>query len=121
MIDESILKTFPNLTCSNAFKTSEEDDHYNCIAWAAERGPDEKEFWWPDPDEEVFQLLGYTWPSCVSRENTIESFIAAFETLGYEPCEHGDRESGWQKVVIYATDEGPQHMARQLADGRWTR
>lgn len=62
MIDERILQIFPNLTYSNASKTSEIDENYNCIAWAAERGPDEKEFWWPDPDKETFDILGYTWP-----------------------------------------------------------
>ena len=117
---EELLRDFPNLTRSNSFKTSGIDYDYNCIAWAAERGPNEKESWWPIPDEEEFEGSGYTWPLGVSREESVESFIEAFQTLGYEPCENGEREPGWQKVVIYANDEGPQHMARQLEDGRWT-
>ena len=117
---ERILQDFPNLTRSNSSKTSGIDWDYNCIAWAAERGPDEGECWWPIPDEEGFRNSGYTWPSGVDREENVESFIAAFQTLGYEVCENGEREPGWQKVVIYANANGPTHMARQLEDGRWT-
>jgi hypothetical protein len=29
-------------------------------------------------------------------------------------------EFGWEKVAIYATDEGPAHAARQLENSRWT-
>jgi hypothetical protein len=101
---------FPNL---HAFvETSPATPKYNCIAWAAE---DTENFWWPKPDP------GYYWPPTVLREVEIGRFIEAFRTCGYEPCDNGDREAGWQKVVIYAQSDGtPTHMARQLEDGRWT-
>ena len=40
--------------------------------------------------------------------------------MGYEPCERGDLEPGFEKVAIFADDEGPTHAARQLDNGRWT-
>ena len=120
-MDDEFWQLFPNATRSNSSKTSEKDGNYNCIAWAAERGPDEQEWWWPDPDEKKFEFLGYTWPPNVSREVNVESFIEAFQALGYGPCSDGSRESGWQKVVVYVdADNIPTHMARQLPDGRWT-
>ena len=105
---------FPNLTNSTFWPTSDEHPYYNCIAWAAERGPDEQEWWWPEGD-------GATWPPNVHRKLSLSSFIQAFGTLGYELCLDGVREAGWQKVVIYLSSDGtPTHMARQLSDGQWT-
>lgn len=101
---------FPGLRGGGYRVTSPKTPNYNCIAWAASQ---EDRWWWPD--EAAY------WPSNVPRIATIEAFVAAFGTLGYEPC--GDRgiEPGYEKVVIYAKDQGmPTHAARQLPDGRWT-
>ncbi len=44
----------------------------------------------------------------------------AFELVGFEQCESPDHEPGFEKVAIYADDDGaPTHAARQLEDGRW--
>jgi len=40
--------------------------------------------------------------------------------VGYSPCSDGSPEAGWEKVALYATDEGPTHAARQMPNGRWT-
>jgi len=38
-----------------------------------------------------------------------------------QPCESGDLEQGFEKLVIYAgTGMVPTHMARQLSSGTWT-
>jgi len=101
---------FPNLCTYQT--TSPATIIYNCIAWAAE---DTQRFWWPDPS------LAYYWPPSVPREETIIRFIEAFRALGYNPCDDGSLESGWQKVVIYADSlRKPKHMARQLSNGFWT-
>ncbi len=51
-------------------------------------------------------------------EETVEGFILAFQTLGFEVCDNGDQERGWHKIAIYASTEGaPTHMARQLGNG----
>src|SRR5262249_26347171 len=84
----------------------------NCIAWAA---GEHDRWWWPDPQ------MDYYWPDGVPREQTVEAFIEAYRTIGYEVCLDGVREAGFQKIVIYAKNNGePTHAARQLPDGTWT-
>jgi hypothetical protein len=82
---------------------------YNCIAFAAE---DDTRWWWPADDT--------YWPSNVPKEETLESFIKAFEMLGYAPCENGELEPNYKKVAIYTDKQNtPTHMARQLPSGSW--
>ena len=101
---------FENL--QEAFQvTSWPTDAYNCIAWAA---GDQYYWWWPDPDGEFY------WPPGVDRVATVAAFIAAFQTLGYEPCDSPDLEPGFEKVAIYAVGDSTKHMARQLSSGTWT-
>ena len=90
-------------------ETSPADTTYNCIAWAA---GDSANWWWP-------QL--YYWPPGMSKETTVEAFIAAYGTVGYEPCEDETLEEGFEKVAIYVNVLGrPTHAALQLPDGNWT-
>lgn len=90
--------------------TSQQDTRYNCIAWAANR---DDYWWWPDPN--VY------WPPEAPMAETSSAFIIAFSTLGYEPCDNGALEEGFEKVSIYATSQDVvTHMARQLPNGRWT-
>jgi hypothetical protein len=103
---------FPGLRVMGYTQTSEPTIRYNCIAWAAR---DETRWWWPDPWGE-----GY-WPADVERVETLEAFVEAYRTLGYEPCGTAAREDGFEKVAIFTDREGlPQHAARQLENGRWT-
>jgi len=107
-IRAEIQTGFPNL--ADTFRvTSEETDHYNCIAWAAE---DTSHWWWP--------LYPSYWPNRAPREVTLDAFISAFASLGYTPCVDGSLENGKEKVVIYLRQGVPTHMARQLASGTWT-
>jgi hypothetical protein len=100
---------FPSLS-HRARITSPEDDCYNCIAWAAN---DTDHWWWPLP--------GAYWPPDVPVDNTVDAFVAAFATLGYEPCVDGELEAGMEKVALYVDIAGlPTHMARQLPSGVWT-
>lgn len=103
-----IQRTFPNLRTGPYKVTSEATDTYNCIAWAA---GDTDNWWWPSPFD--------FWP-VEPREATKDGFIAAFQTRGYEPCADSIWENGFEKVALYFNSAGPQHMARQLADGKWT-
>lgn len=94
---------------SGIIVTSPEDTHYNCIAWAAE---DTQRFWWP---------RGGYWPAGIARLETIASFIAAYASLRYQVCDSDECENDFQKIAIFAKSDGtPTHVARQLADGRWT-
>jgi hypothetical protein len=106
--DAVIRAKFPKLQ-NDAYKiTREPTGDYNCIGWAA---GDSWNWWWPSPDD--------YWPDDVPRVNTIENFILAFRTLGYERCDNGNFESQYEKVALYAIADVPQHMARQLPSGMW--
>ena len=104
-----LLPHFPNLLQGSFEVTSPRSDSYNCVAWAA---GDTGRWWWPDED-------GF-WPGGVSRMYTLDSFKEAFETLGFEVCDSGDFEDGCGKIAIYTTDEGPTHVAKQIAGGDWS-
>lgn len=104
---------FPDLAGAAHDETSPQTKKYNCIAWAA--GESHRRWWPDDPD------LGFShWPISAPRETTLAAFVAAFESVGYKTCTSPDRERGFEKVVLYADALGPQHAARQLANGKWT-
>ncbi len=63
----------------------------------------------------------YYWVEGVTDELTMSAFIEAYQTLGYELCDNYQLESGFEKIAIYAIDDGePIHAARQLPTGKWT-
>jgi hypothetical protein len=108
-LDYRKILRFPNLERTEYEVTSEETVDYNCFAFAA---GEEECRWDPvDPD-------GY-WPDGVSRELTLDAFIQAYQTIGYESCENRDLEPGFQKIAIYTYNGQPQHAARQEEDGKW--
>ncbi len=103
---------FPGLSSFAYEITSESTPDYNCIAWAA--GVTEA-WWWPD------SMSQYYWPAGIARNESIDSFRAAFRTLGYSDCRLPDLEEGFEKIALYVNQEGvPTHAARQESDGRWT-
>ena len=110
------LAMFRSLDSSNHVRTSEATEKYNCIAWAAGHTD---EVWWPI----YYPTAPYTWPLGQQDNEDLDTFIAGFETIGYERCESPDFEEGYIKVAIY-TDLVlglPTHMARQLNDhSAWT-
>jgi hypothetical protein len=107
---ESLEREFLKLRDERYLVTSDSTDEYNCIAWAAN---DSERWWWPHPDA--------YWPIGIPRIETLDNFIRAFQTLGYEPCEDGALEAGYTKVAIYLNSQGrPTHMARQLPSDGWT-
>lgn len=104
---------FPNLHSADYRITSDATPRYNCIAWAA--GKDDN-WWWPPGG-----LQGYHWPTGVPADGSLDSFIQAFEQLGYRVCESDALEPGVEKVAIYVGPDGmPTHAARQLESGAWT-
>ncbi|MEH2440267.1 MAG: hypothetical protein V7K16_08220 [Nostoc sp.] len=76
-VREKIDRDYPNLIIYGYKLTSPDTIDYNCVAWAAE---DDETWWWPDIQEQFY------WPLSIPREETIEVFQQAFETLGYEVC-----------------------------------
>jgi hypothetical protein len=106
-------ETFPGLVRGGYVITSPRTKGYNCIAWAAGATGN---WWWPVPEaDETF------WPSGVARAETPAAFRDAFASLGYVECSGEDREPGFEKIALFANDQGvPLHAARQLPEGRWT-
>jgi len=86
-----VERDFPNLIVYGYKLTSPDTIDYNCIAWAAEY---DQAWWWPDAQNEEY------WPPDVPREETINAFRQAFQTLGYEVCEDDTLEPGFQVLLI---------------------
>jgi hypothetical protein len=71
---------FPRLGDEGCAETSPATPRYNCLAWAAGQTD---HWWWPDA------FGAYYWPEGAPRAETIDGFVFAFETLGYERCGDG--------------------------------
>ena len=109
---DELRTLFPALS-RDAVETSPQDDSYNCVAWA---GGDTERSWWPAS----FPTHGTHWPIPATDE-TVEGFVEAFRALGYEACDDGSLEKGFEKVALYVDAEGqPTHLVRQLSSGKWT-
>ena len=106
-----IETAFPRLSDSDYEITSPHDRTYNCVAWAAGRTDT---WWWPDPMGQDY------WPSGIAREESVDSFVAAFESLGYARCEGEEPEADSEKIALFAKAGTPTHAARQLRSGLWT-
>jgi len=109
-------RDFPNLNDESCKITSPVMRRYNCVAWAMD---EDFRWWWPDP-----MGVGY-WPSLVPREVTIEAFVEAFASLGYEICASSLLEAEADKIAIFGRKDYtgflvPTHAARQLESGEWT-
>jgi hypothetical protein len=103
---------FPGLRGTGWHISSNADAVYNCIAWAAN---DTTAWWWPSGPGKTF------WPDGVRHEVTLEAFREAFATLNYAVCAGEELEPGFEKVALFADEDGtPTHAARQLPNGRWT-
>jgi len=102
---------FPNLNPSDFEIKSPSTPSYNCIGWAAGK----MEWWEPDLDHT------YYWPPAVTREYTMSAYVAAFRSVGYQPCGTSVLEVGSEKIALYADSDGtPTHAARRLQTGEWT-
>lgn len=112
--DIEIERKFPDIFRLSYQITSPVNPYYNCIAWAAN---DETKWWWPDSSFQAY------WPASVPRVCTMEAFILAYQTIGYEQCENIDPEVSFEKIAIFADSNGvPTHAARGLINQRgvWT-
>ena len=87
--------------------TSEQDNSYNCIAWAAGYNDD----WWSH--DEDYYWLG-------ERGAGIRNLIGVFGAMGYVECDSDAPEDGYAKVALYAKGGDWTHAARQLENGTWT-
>ncbi len=108
---ENIKQIFPKLIDTQFQITSEKSKEYNCIAWAVGEG----NRWW-----EPTTFGKHYWPDGVSREYTVDAYIAAYKTIGFIPCSDPKWEVGFEKVALYAKGRFPTHASRQVENGNWT-
>ena len=109
-----IESAFPRLKHSRWRVKSPYDRTYKCIAWAACRT---NSIWWPLGS--ASPPKGLYWPPGIPHDTKVDTFVKAFERLGYRRCDSDDFEFGFQKVAIYACDaDTTTHMARQQFFGK---
>lgn len=117
---------YPQLR-SHGYKVSSEttDDKpvkYNCVAFAA--GGDTK-FWWEPStfNSKPVKRPGRFWPDGIDTDDSIETYVKVFESLGYSVCKNEIRDCIkvdllYEKVIIYGYPERAfSHVAYQLYFG----
>jgi hypothetical protein len=101
-------RDFPRLTEQNHRPTSPATPDYNCIAWSV----GDTDHWWQP---------GVYWPvGTPPGDYGIAVLEGTLVALGFESCEDGDLEAGYEKVALYGAPSLYTHAARQLPDGKWT-
>jgi hypothetical protein len=105
------LALFPDLLKDGYSRTSPPTVQYNCIAWALK---DDEKWWEPD------QLGWFYWPEACERSYHLRSFLKMLSINGYIKCDDPTHEAGFEKLAIYTDGNQFKHIARQLADGKWT-
>ena len=100
---------YPHLASEGYSLESDATNAYNCVAWAAGNNTQ----WW-EP------RAGYYWPPGVPKKFTVAALMRLFEQFGYQICDNGQLEDGYDKVAIYALRRKAKHVARQLPNGKWT-
>ena len=95
----------------------DDDIGYNSIAHAA----DDNTNWWECYPSGPINIPGYYWPPTARHGYELDALVSAFETLGYAVCDGPELEPGFEKVAVYANEQGEwRHAAKQLPDGRWS-
>ncbi len=104
---------FPDLQNLGYTITSPQTNTYNCIAWAAK---DDTHWWQPDP---FFQFY---WPPSAPRIPTVEAYIVAYQSVGFQQCSDSENEDGFEKITIFTDRNGaPTHASREIPDrNTWT-
>jgi hypothetical protein len=105
---------FPRLAEADYEVTSEASTQYNCVAYAA---GDTSRKWDCPPVPQP----GYYWPPDAQCGQDVEALRNAFESIGYQICENGELEEGFDKIALYADAGGEwQHAAKQVGLGHWS-
>jgi hypothetical protein len=97
-VSAELERIFPALAVDGYALSSPDSAAYNCIAWAV----GESHRWW-EP--------GIYWPVQVGDD--LSALVSLFASLGYDPCDGEELESGYDKVALYAGELGDwTHAAR---------
>jgi hypothetical protein len=60
------------------------------------------------------------WPPSAPCEPTVDAYIKAYGSIGYQKCEDGEYEEGYVKIALFTKDGVPKHAARQISNDEWT-
>jgi hypothetical protein len=108
-VKKEIVEAFPGLLKSNYEILAAPSLEYNSAAWAA--GESHRP-WSPTGG-------GY-WPPEATRKLAVESFVEAFQTLGYQLNKmDASFDADFEKVAIFAKEGEPSQFSRQLRNGKW--
>ena len=106
--EDGLVSAFPKLATEGFEIVAPATKRYNCIAFAA----GDTSRWWAYPP------LDY-WPESAARSAAIASLEAAFAAIGFEPCDGGGVEPGFEKIVLYEQQGEWTHAAVQTPRGAW--
>ena len=98
---------FPQLASEDFKIVGPHTKQYNCIAFAA----GDTNIRWDDDD-------GY-WPEGATRSASIDSLKEVFVAIGFEQCDGGSVEPGFEKVALYEQQGAWTHAAVQTPRGTW--
>lgn len=113
MAEELYVVDFPNLK-KLGWKRTSEPAYYNCIAYVV---GDLKRKWWPGEYPPYWSID--FWPKDTPHEETLDAFILALATAGYQPCNDAVLENGFENIAIYALHGVVKHAALQQENGSW--
>ncbi|MCQ2219059.1 MAG: hypothetical protein MJZ33_11385 [Paludibacteraceae bacterium] len=107
----TLIGWFPALGKDPHFQiTSDCTPAYNCIGWAL--GMNDV---WVGLDHPINYAWTW-WPKEVPCDEKPGSLIALFEHFGFIECEDASIEEDYDKVALFADEEGWTHAARVIGD-----
>lgn len=111
--DQADLEAYwPRLASDPYNITSRRSRKYNCVAWVAE----DLTQWWEPEDRG-----GFFWPPGLPKGDfSLDNYLAAFRTLGFERCADGTLTPDIEKIAVFIDESEFTHVAIQLDDGWWS-
>lgn len=107
----TLIGWFPALGKDPNFRiTSDSTPAYNCIGWALGMN---------DVWVGLYHPTNYAWtwwPESVPCNENRDSLISLFEYFGFSKCADSTIEADYDKVALYADEEGWTHAARVIGD-----
>ncbi len=103
---DELAGLFPKLAAEGFEIVALPTVRYNCIAFAAGDTDD----WWSFHQPEY-------WPEGATRSNSIGSLVEVFAAIGFEQCDGGGVEPGFEKVALYEQQGRWTHASRQTPNG----
>ncbi len=80
--------------------------------------------WWQPQDnrEGVVRNRRYFWPNGIPHDESINGYVQAARTEGFEVCDTGEWEDGYEKITLFFKSVDPEkpftHATRLIAPNR---